>query len=98
MVTLRTASPTKVSGQTALRSSSLVTSWPGCLTRWVSTAKALGLSLIACDPRHRHSFARSRQKGSKVMNFSFPTLGHPQVPLTCPASEEHNVYFAIERH
>src|SRR6476620_7631468 len=74
MVTLRTASPTKVSGQTTLRSSSLVTSWPGCPTRWLSTAKAFGLSLIACDPRHRHSFARSRQKGSKIICFSFPTV------------------------
>lgn len=72
MATLRTASPTKVSGQTALRSSSFVTRSPGLQMRWLRTAKALGLSFIACEPLHRHSLSRSRQKGSKIIRLSRP--------------------------
>src|SRR6266481_5618392 len=60
MVTLRTASPTKVSGQTAARSSTLVTSCPERPTSWLSTAYALGLSLITCEPLHRHSLDWSK--------------------------------------
>src|SRR5437870_9725389 len=29
---------------------------------------------MACEPSHRHSFAKSRQKGSKMMRFSFATM------------------------
>src|SRR5688572_25996508 len=75
MATLITASPTKVSGQTFFRSSSLVTSWPGRATSWLRTANALGLSLITLGPRHRHSLVRSRQKGSKIIRFSLSTAG-----------------------
>src|SRR5678809_1518500 len=74
IATFRTASPIKVPGQTALRSSSFLTSWPGRPTRWSSTAKALGRSFISCEPFQRHSLAKSRQKGSKTIRFPFSTL------------------------
>src|SRR5678815_5246156 len=82
IATLRTASPIKVPGQTALRSSSFVTSWPGRPTRWSSTAKALGRSFISCEPFHRHSLAKSRQKGSKTIRFPFATLVSQKVTET----------------
>src|SRR5262245_9857835 len=74
MATLRTASPTKVPGHTALRSSSFVTSSPERAIRYWSTAKGLGLIFISSVPSHRHSLVKSRQKGSKTMMcFSFAT-------------------------
>jgi hypothetical protein len=36
----------------------------------MSTAKTLGLILIASEPRRRHSLARSRQKGSGTLRSS----------------------------
>src|SRR5262245_51393034 len=74
MATLRTASPTKVPGHTALRSSSFVTSSPERAIRYWSTAKGLGLIFISSVPSHRHSLVKSRQKGSNTMMcFSFAT-------------------------
>lgn len=37
---------------------------------WLKTAKALDLSFIACEPLHKHSLAKSKQKGSKTIRFS----------------------------
>src|SRR4030095_1283962 len=42
--------------------------------------KALGLSFTACVPLHRHSLPRSRQKGSKIIRFSFPNCNHRTLP------------------
>src|SRR5215472_17119040 len=74
MATFRTASPTKVPGQIALRSSSFVTSWPGRPSRYSSTAKGLGLSFIVFEPVDNRSLARSRQKRSNNIRFSFDTV------------------------
>src|SRR4030095_16598045 len=74
MATFRTASPTNVPGQMALRSCSFVTSWPGRPSRYSSTAKGLGLSFIVFEPDDNRALASARQKRSNNIRFSFDTV------------------------
>src|SRR5215831_19495494 len=72
--TFNTASQTNVPGQIALRSSSFVTSWPGRPSRYSSHAKGFGLRFIVFEPVDNRSLARSRQKRSNKIRFSFDTV------------------------
>src|SRR6187551_2311501 len=70
MLSFRTASVTKVPGHTASSSCCFVTSWPACSTRCASTAKAFGLSGIACTPWLSCSFVASRRNPLNVTGLA----------------------------
>src|SRR5215510_15646902 len=65
MQVFRTPSLTAVSGQTASKSSALVTTLPACVTREASTAKGLGGSGTNWSPRHKQLVAGSSRNGPK---------------------------------
>jgi hypothetical protein len=70
MLSLRTASPTNVPGQTASSTCCLLTSSPGCSSSTFKTPKAFGRKDIARVPCHKHSLAMSNRNCPKVMFFT----------------------------
>jgi hypothetical protein len=83
MLSLRTASPTKVPGQTASNSFCLLTSCPGCSSNSFKTAKAFGRRGIERASCHRHSFARSSRNFPKAIPFA-PWIVHHHYNNTFP--------------
>src|SRR5262245_28156446 len=63
----RTSGCTKVSGQTAAISSSCVTRRRGCSTRYLSTAKGLGVKRMRRSSRQRHWLTMSRRNGGNLI-------------------------------
>src|SRR5213592_3978156 len=66
MQAFSTVSLTAAPGQTASKSVSLVTNWPAWVTRYASTAKALGRSASICSPCQKQALAVSSRNGPKV--------------------------------
>src|SRR5262245_6266926 len=80
IVTLRTASTTCASGQTASSSASLLTIWRGRSTRYSSIRNALADSSTRRSPRQRHWFGRSRRGGRAGLGG----IGGPQYGRAAP--------------
>src|SRR5215472_15292368 len=74
MLSLSTASPTNVPGQTISSTCCLLTRYPAFSTRTFRTAKAFGRSDIERVPCHKHSLLRSSRNCPNAISFTIPRV------------------------